>query len=163
MVTVVDAFNFIRDYGSGQSLKDRQMETHQEDARTIVDLLIDQIEFSNVVILNKVDLINEKERQTLRGIIVHLNPNAKLIETRFSQVDVTEILNTGLFDFEKVEQGPGWLKELRGEHIPETIEYGISSFVFRARRPFHAERLHSLVMKSERYGADSFLRPTDPC
>lgn len=140
MVTVVDAFNFLKDYSSIDSLQMRGESLGDEDQRNVVDLLIDQIEFCDVIILNKVDLINEDEKQKLFGILHSLNPRAKIEVSEFGQVNLDRVLNTNLFDFNAAAQAPGWLKELRGEHTPETEEYGIQSFVYRARRPFHPQR-----------------------
>lgn len=141
MVTVVDARNFLADYSEGADLKDRDLALSDEDERTISDLLIDQIEFANIIVLNKVDLVTLSELEELQSIIKHLNPDAKIIISSYGKVPLTELLNTGSFDFEKAAEASGWMKELRGEHIPETLEYGISSFVYRARRPVHPERL----------------------
>jgi G3E family GTPase len=140
MVTVVDAFNFFRDFGSADTLQDRHLTTEEKDERTIVNLLTDQIEFANVIILNKTDLVQPDQLKLLEGIIRKLNPDAKLIKTKFGEVSPREILNTKSFDYEKAQQSAGWIKELNNEHTPETEEYGISSFVFRDRRPFHPER-----------------------
>ena len=140
MVTVVDAFNFIRDFGSADSLIDRQQSRDDEDDRCVVDLLVDQIEFADVIILNKTDLVTREQLNLVTGIIKGLNPQAKLLEGQFGKVPLTEVLNTKRFSMEQAQEAPGWLKELRGEHTPETEEYGISSFVYRARRPFHPER-----------------------
>ncbi|MFO1442387.1 GTP-binding protein [Bacillus sp. Bva_UNVM-123] len=140
MVTVVDANRFWHDFASGESLLDRKQATDEMDTREVVDLLIDQIEFANVIILNKIDLVDEESIQELKAVLQRLNPDAKLIESSYGQVALNEILNTHLFDFEDASQGAGWIKELTEEHIPETEEYGISSFVYRRRRPFHPER-----------------------
>ena len=140
MITVVDAFNFIRDFGSADSLIDRQQSRDDEDDRCVVDLLVDQIEFADVIILNKTDLVTREQLDLVTGIIKGLNPQAKLLEGQFGKVPLTEVLNTKRFSMEQAQEAPGWLKELRGEHTPETEEYGISSFVYRARRPFHPER-----------------------
>lgn len=137
MVTVVDGYNFLRDYESDESIKSRGESLGEEDERTVVDLLVDQIEFCDVLILNKTDLINDAEKTRLLAILHSLNPRADIILSEFGKVDLSKVLNTGLFDFEAASQAPGWLKELRGEHTPETEEYGIRNFVFRARRPFH--------------------------
>ena len=142
MVTVVDALNFLKDYITADTLNDRNQGMGEDDERAIVDLLVDQVEFCDVLILNKCDLVQERELKEVRAILKKLQPRAKLIETTRSQVDLSEILNTGLFDFEKASQSAGWLQELNNEHIPETEEYGISSFVFRSERPFHPERLY---------------------
>ncbi len=145
MVTVVDAFNFLKDYSSRDSLQSRGQSLGEEDQRTVVDLLIEQIEFCDVIVLNKVDLITAEERSQLMGILHGLNPRAKIEISEFGKVTLSSVLDTGLFDFEEASKAPGWLKELRGEHTPETEEYGISSFVYRARRPFHPKRFFVLV------------------
>lgn len=148
MVTVVDGFNFLRDYSSRDSLQARGESLGEEDARTVVDLLIEQIEFCDVIVLNKTDLISAAEREQLRAILRGLNPRARIEQAEFGRVALDRVLNTGLFDFEAASQAPGWLQELRGSHRPETEEYGIHSFVYRARRPFHPQRFFTLV-KSE--------------
>jgi G3E family GTPase len=140
MVTVVDANRFWADFASGESLLDRKQAVDETDTREVADLLIDQIEFANVILLNKVDLISPEDAKELEGVLKKLNPEAKIIQTTFGQVPLDEILNTHLFDFEKASQAAGWIKELNEEHTPETEEYGISSFVYRRRRPFHPER-----------------------
>jgi G3E family GTPase len=145
MVTVIDAFNFLKDYASMDMLHQRGESLGEEDERCVVDLLIDQIEFCDVLIINKIDLINTEQQQQLLAILHHLNPRAKIQIAEFSKVSLDSILNTQLFDFEQAAQAPGWLKELRGEHTPETEEYGIHSFVYRARRPFHPQRFYQLT------------------
>jgi len=145
MVTVVDAFNFLNDYSSYDSLKDRKLELNIEDERTIVDLLIEQIEFCDVVLLNKTDLISLQDKNRLSEILKRLNPGAKILESSFGQIDIKEILNTNLFDMEKASQSPGWIKELNGEHIPESEEFGLSSFIYTARLPFHPKRFWDLI------------------
>jgi G3E family GTPase len=145
MVTVVDAFNFFNDFGSAERLRDRKLTGEMEDDRSIVNLLTDQIEFANVIVLNKVDLVPTEKLKLLEGILIKLNPDAKLIKADHGKIDLKQILNTGLFDFEKAQQSAGWLKELNSEHTPETEEYGISSFVFRDRRPFHPQRFWDFV------------------
>ncbi|MBS3018180.1 putative metal chaperone YciC [Comamonas sp. PE63] len=145
MVTVVDGFNFLKDYESRDSLKTRGESLGQEDQRCVVDLLIEQIEFCDVLVLNKTDLISDTEQLRLRAILASLNPRAKIIEATFGKVPLASVLSTKLFNFEEAAKAPGWLKELRGEHKPETDEYGIGSFVYRSRRPFHPERFHRLV------------------
>ena len=147
MVTVVDAFNFFRDFGSPERLTDRNLTDIEGDHRTIVNLLTDQVEFANVIILNKADLVTPESIGVLKTVIQKLNPGAKIIESSYSKVDPTEILNTGLFNFEEAEQSAGWLEELqKDEHTPETEEYGISSFVFRSKKPFHSDRFWSYVV-----------------
>lgn len=145
MVTVVDAFNFLKDYSSRDSLQSRGESLGEEDHRTVVDLLVEQIEFCDVIVLNKVDLITAEQRTQLMAILHGLNPRARIEVSEFGKVALDSVLDTGLFDFEQASQAPGWLKELRGEHTPETEEYGVASFVFRARRPFHPKRFFDLV------------------
>ncbi len=145
MVTVVDAFNFLRDYSSRDSLQSRGESMGEEDQRTVVDLLIEQVEFCDVIVLNKVDLISEDERERLMAILRGLNPRARIEIARFGEVPLGKVLQTGLFDFDEASKAPGWLQELRGTHKPESEEYGIHSFVYRARRPFHPERFAAWV------------------
>ncbi len=143
MVTVVDAYRFWHDFSSGESLLERNEAVNEEDTREVVDLLIDQIEFCDLLILNKCDMVNEEDLAELEQVLRKLQPSAKFIRTSFGKVDPKEILNTGLFDFEKASQSAGWLQELQKEsHTPETEEYGITSFVYRRRIPFHPERLN---------------------
>ncbi|MDP8568706.1 zinc metallochaperone GTPase ZigA [Methylophilus aquaticus] len=141
MVTVVDGYNFLKDYSSQDMLGDRGESLGEEDERTVVDLLVDQIEFCDVLVLNKTDLMTPSEIGQLEGILKTLNPRAHLLHSSFGKVPLNRIMNTGLFDFDQAAEAPGWLQELRGEHVPETEEYGISSFVYRARKPFHPQRL----------------------
>lgn len=142
MVTVVDAANFLADYQAGQELKDRGLEMGPDDERSISHLLVDQIEFADVILLNKVDACDDKVRGVVRGIVERLNPRARIIETVKAKVGTAEILSTGLFDMEAARESPEWLRQARtGEHVPETEEYGIGHFVYRARRPFHPQRL----------------------
>ncbi|EOZ98627.1 Putative metal chaperone, involved in Zn homeostasis, GTPase of family [Indibacter alkaliphilus LW1] len=142
MVTVVDCFNFFKDFNTDELLKDRELTDIENDFRTIVNLLTDQIEFANVIILNKTDLVDEDTVGLLKASIKKLNPLAKILTSNFGKIAPKEILNTGLFDFEEAQSSAGWQKELQSEgHTPETEEYGISSFVFRDQRPFHPQRL----------------------
>ena len=145
MVTVVDSYNFIKDFSSPEYLTDRNLTDIENDERTIVDLLTDQVEFANVILLNKTDLVSESELRNLYDIINKLNPEARIISTNNSIVNLNEVINTGLFDFEKSENSAGWIKELENEHTPETEEYGIGSFVFRQKKPFHPERFLNFV------------------
>lgn len=145
MVTVVDGFNFLRDYESSESIQSRGESMGEEDARTVVDLLVDQIEFCDVLILNKTDLIDEAEKARLMAILRSLNPRARIVTSEFGKVPLGQVLDTGLFDFEAASLAPGWLQELRGAHTPETEEYGIRNFVFRARRPFHPLRFAKVI------------------
>ena len=140
MVTVVDAFNFFKDFGTSELLEDRNLTENEEDKRTIVNLLTDQIEFANVIILNKTDLSNAKDLALLKALLKKLNPEAKIIESLFSKVNLHDVLDTKLFDFETASNAAGWVKELNEEHVPETEEYGIGSMVFRDSRPFHPKR-----------------------
>ncbi len=145
MVTVVDAFNFLRDYDESSLLKNKSLAVNTEDMRTVTDLLIDQVEFANVIVLNKTDLIEKSELNKLQRILKRFNPEARLLRSTFGQVPLNEILNTGMFQFDKAADSPGWMKELRGGRQPETIEYGISSFVYKARVPFHPERIRNFL------------------
>ena len=148
MVTVVDAFNFFKDFGSPETLVDRNLTDIEGDERTIVNLLTDQIEFANVIILNKSDLVSEDTLGILKAAIKKLNPSAKILESSFSRISPKEILNTGLFNFEEAEQSAGWIEELsKDEHTPETEEYGIGSFVYRSRKPFDPERFWNFVQQ----------------
>lgn len=148
MVTVVDAFNFFKDFGSPETLMDRKLSDIEGDYRTIVNLLTDQIEFANVILLNKTDLVSAETLGVLRAAIHKLNPSAKIIESSFSKVSPHEILNTGLFDFEEAEQSAGWLAELnKEEHTPETEEYGIGSFVYRSKKPFDPVRFWRYIQE----------------
>lgn len=147
MVTVVDAINLTQDFSSHDFIGDRGESLGEGDTRTLVDLLTDQIEFADVIVLNKVTEAGPQRRDQARKIIRALNPDARLIETDFSKVAAAEILDTGLFDFDRAHEHPLWAKELYGfeEHVPETEEYGISSFVYRARRPFDPAKVHAVL------------------
>ncbi|MCH2224687.1 MAG: GTP-binding protein [Crocinitomicaceae bacterium] len=146
MVTVVDSFNFFKDFGSLETLTDRNMTDIEGDERTIVNLLTDQIEFANVIILNKTDLVSKEQLGVLTSAIQKLNPSSKIIESTYSKVAPNEILNTGLFDFEEAEQSASWIAELnKSEHTPETEEYGIGSFVYHTKKPFDPERFWNFV------------------
>ena len=149
MVTVVDAFNFFKDFGSPETLMDRELTEIDGDFRTIVNLLTDQIEFANVIVLNKVDLVNNDHIGVLKAAIHKLNPKAKIIETTFSNIEPSEVINTGLFNYEEAEQSAGWIEELnKDEHTPESEEYGISSFVFRSKYPFDSKRFWNYIQHS---------------
>ncbi|WP_293780126.1 zinc metallochaperone GTPase ZigA [uncultured Oxalicibacterium sp.] len=148
MVTVIDAFNFLKDYESHDELRQRGESMGNEDERTVVDLLVEQVEFCDVLILNKTDLVSEGELQRLTVILQRLNPRARIERSRFGEVPLDKVLDTGLFDFEQASQAPGWLQELRGTHQPETETYGIGSFVYRARRPFHPQRFYALTQRA---------------
>lgn len=144
MVTVVDARNFMHDYYSTEDVQDRKQGVSDEDERTIVHLLTDQVEFANVIVLNKTDTVSPGELADIRSVIQALNPRARVIETQQSDVPLANVLDTGLFQMAEAEQTEGWLDSLNG-HTPETEEYGISSFVYKARRPFHPMRLQQWI------------------
>lgn len=147
MVTVVDCYNFFKDFGSADTLIDRSLAEDFNDHRTVVNLLTDQIEFANVIILNKTDLVHSEIVGTLKAAIYRLNPTAQVVESLFGKVDPKVIIGTQLFDFEKAASSTGWIKELESDHIPETDEYGISSFVFRAAKPFHPQRWYRYLQE----------------
>ena len=140
MVTMVDAEAFLADYDSSDDLVERDMGAEDDDIRTTSDLLIEQVEFADVLIINKIDKVSEAEKQELSALLKRLNPEAKLIMAKYGEVPLKEILNTNRFDFDKAANSAGWLKEIRGSSKSEADEYGFSSFVFRARLPFHTER-----------------------
>ncbi len=145
MVTVVDAAHFLEQYREAQSLQERGEAMNDEDERTVADLFVDQVEFANVLLVNKTDLVSAEERCELLGTLKALNPNARIFETERSRVPLDEVLDTGLFDMEKVQTSARWIQELNGIHTPETEEYGIASFVFHARRPFHPKRFWDFI------------------
>ena len=140
MVTVVDAFNFLKDFSSPDYLTTRSLTDMEGDTRTIVNLLTYQIEFANVIIINKIDLVTQEQLKELQAIIHKLNPEARIILANKSTVELKSVINTGLFNYEIAEASAGWIKELENEHTPETEEYGISSLVFRSKKPFHPDR-----------------------
>ena len=130
MVTVVDAVNFLKDYEEAKYLKDSGESLGEEDERSVADLLVDQVEFADLILISKTDLVNSDEIKRLTAILRTLNTSAKIVPISHGKVDMNEVLDTGLFDFERAQQAPGWLKEMRGEHVPETEEYGIGSFTY---------------------------------
>ena len=144
MVTVVDAANLINNYSSTDFLRDRGESLGEQDERTLVDLLVEQIEFANVILLNKVDLISKEQLKTVTAIIRGLNTKAKIIETTLSKVELKEVMDTKLYDLEEAQDHPLWAQELYNPdaHVPETDEYGITSFVYRARAPFDPKKIH---------------------
>ena len=152
MVTVVDAVNFLKDYEEAKYLKDSGESLGEDDDRSVADLLVDQIEFADILLVSKTDLVESEDIEKLKAILKSLNTHAQILPISQGQVDVEEVLDTGLFDFERAQQAPGWLKEMRGEHIPETEEYGIGSFSFIARLPFHPERFHHFLHSTKQYG-----------
>ena len=145
LVTVVDAVNFLADFEAAQDLAERGESLGEDDERSVADLLIEQVEFCDVLVVSKTDLVTSQQLQRLMAILRSLNSRARIIQADNGQVELTQILNTGLFNFEQAQQAPGWLAELRGEHTPETEEYGISSFAFTARKPFHPARFHAFL------------------
>ena len=150
MVTVVDAANLIQNYSSTDFIKDHGESLGEEDERTLVDLLVEQIEFANVIILNKSDLVSVKEMELVKSIIVGLNAKAKIIKTTMAQVPLEEVMNTGMFKLEEAQSHPLWAQELYHfkDHVPETEEYGISSFVYRARDPFIPAKIHAFFKQN---------------
>lgn len=152
MVTVVDAVNFLNDYDQAKYLQETGEHLGEEDERSVADLLIDQVEFADVILISKTDLAAADEIERLTAILRSLNTSARIIPIENGQVTVSDILGTGLFNFEKAQQAPGWLKELRGEHKPESEEYGISSFTYSARRPFHPEKFYQFLHSSNQKG-----------
>ncbi|MCY1054663.1 zinc metallochaperone GTPase ZigA [Nannocystis sp. SCPEA4] len=147
MVTVVDAANFLRDYDSRATLRQRGLALDRSDERTLVDLLIEQVEFADVLVINKVDLVAPEEVARLAAILRQLNREAEIVHATHGHVPLRTLLGTGRFSFERAAQAPGWLRELRGEHLPETEAYGIANFVYRARVPFHPERFWAQVRR----------------
>lgn len=147
MVTVVDAANFLNDFQQADMLQETGESLGEEDNRSVADLLVDQIEFCDVILISKTDLCSPEQLKAVTGVIKSLNPEAEIIPIERGRVDLKQVLATGKFDFEKAEQSPGWLREVRGEHIPETEEYGISSFTYVARRPFNPEKFYAFLHK----------------
>ncbi|MET8630211.1 GTP-binding protein [Kitasatospora sp. NPDC004669] len=145
MVTVVDAANFLPELHTGDELTERGLDQYEEDERTVSDLLMDQVEFADVIVLNKTDLVTPAEADRLAATLSRLNPSARIVRSVAGRVRPEEVLGTGLFDVARAQEAPGWVAELNGDHVPETEEYGISSLVFRADRPFHPARLWHLV------------------
>jgi len=149
LVTVVDAVNFLRDYLGAQDMRDAGQSVNENDERNIADLLVDQVEFANVILISKADLVSGEELCNLVAILHQLNPDTDILPMVMGQVPLERVLNTSRFDFAQAEHAPGWLKVFRGEHTPETEEYGIASFAYRARRPFHPERFHRFLYEGE--------------
>ena len=152
MVTVVDAVNFLKDFEEAKYLKDKGESLGEDDERSVADLLVDQVEFADLILISKTDLIDDQALKKLVVIIKTLNTKAKIIPIIKGEVELDEVLNTGLFDFEQAQQAPGLLKEMRGEHIPETEEYGIASFCYEARKPFHPEKFLDFLHSTQKYG-----------
>ena len=152
MVTVVDAVNFLKDYEEAKYLQETGESLGEDDERSVADLLADQVEFADLILISKTDLATPAEVERLTAILKTLNTDARIIPISHGQVDLDDVLNTDLFDFERAQQAPGWLKEMRGEHVPETEEYGIGSFTYEARRPFNPEKFHQFLHSTDRYG-----------
>tara|TARA_A100001035_G_scaffold243747_1_gene210970 strand:+ start:737 stop:1951 length:1215 start_codon:yes stop_codon:yes gene_type:complete len=152
MVTVVDAVNFMKDYEEAKYLQETGESLGENDDRSVADLLVDQIEFADVILVSKTDLVKKEDIKKLKAIIKTLNTQAEIIPITEGRVEIDKVLNTGLFNFEKAKEAPGWLKEMRGDHIPETEEYGISSFTYKARRPFYPEKFYNFLHSTEQYG-----------
>lgn len=152
MVTVVDAVNFLNDYEQANDLQQTGESLGEDDDRSVADLLVDQVEFADVILISKTDLITSVQLNKLTAILNTLNTQAKIIPISNGNININEVLNTGLFNFERAQQAPGWLKEMRGEHIPETEEYGISSFNYTARRPFDPEKFYNFLHSTEQFG-----------
>ncbi|MFJ1729944.1 GTP-binding protein [Streptomyces sp. NPDC088254] len=153
MVTVVDAANFLPELAGGDELVERGLDQYEDDERTVSDLLMDQIEFADVIVLNKLDLVDADTADRLRATLTRLNPVARIVPAVHGRIAVRDVLGTRLFDLERAQQAPGWVMELNGDHVPETEEYGISSTVFRSELPFQPDRLWSFVTKELDSGA----------
>jgi G3E family GTPase len=147
LVTVVDAVNFPEEYLAARSLQETGESLGDDDERTVADLLIEQVEFADVLLVSKTDLVEDDDVQALMAVLRSLNRNAKILPMSQGNIELTQVLNTGLFDFDRASAAPGWLAEIRGEHVPETEEYGISSFVYDARRPFHPQRFWQFLQQ----------------
>ena len=152
MVTVVDAVNFLKDYEDAKYLQDTGESLGEDDERSVADLLVDQIEFADVILISKTDLVKAEDIAKLKAILKNLNTNARILPITMGNVDIDDVLNTGLFDFKRAQEAPGWLQEMRGEHTPETEEYGISSFSYVARRPFLPKKFFNFVHSTEQFG-----------
>jgi len=152
MVSLVDAVNFSDAYREAQGLNEIGAGLGPEDERTVSDLLIEQVEFADVLVITKTDLVDEARLIELEGVLKSLNPRAQIVRAAHGDVPLDAILDTKLFDFDQASTAPGWLAEMRGTHTPETEEYGISSFVYRARRPFHPQRLYDFLVAGWRHG-----------
>ena len=152
MVTVVDAVNFLNDYEQAQSLQEAGESLGDEDERSVADLLVEQVEFADVILISKTDLVPATDVERLTAILRTLNTHAEIIPISLGKVDTDAVLSTGLFDFARAQQAPGWLKEMRGEHVPETEEYGIASFSYVARRPFHPQKFFDFLHGTQKFG-----------
>ncbi|MAJ43123.1 MAG: 4-hydroxytetrahydrobiopterin dehydratase [Candidatus Marinimicrobia bacterium] len=156
MVTIVDSVNFLRNYDEAKNLKEVGESLGEDDHRSVADLLVDQVEFADIILISKKDLVKKYDIKKLTAILKTLNTTAEIIPISNGKIEIDKILNTGLFDFDRAQQAPGWLKEMRGEHIPETEEYGISSFVYQARKPFYPQKFHDFL--NSKYIAGKLIR-----
>lgn len=152
MVTVVDAVNFLVDYDEAKYLQETDEHLGEDDERSVADLLVDQVEFADIILVSKTDLVDNNTLDRLIAVLKTLNTEAEIIPIKHGQISITSILGTGKFSFERAQQAPGWLKEMRGEHVPETEEYGISSFTYTARRPFHPEKFFNFIHQKDLQG-----------
>ena len=152
MVTVVDAVNFLKDYEEAKYLHEAGESLGEEDERSVTDLLIEQVEFADILLISKTDLATPADLQKLTAILQTLNTHARIIPIANGEIDLSYVLDTGLFDMERAKLAPGWLQEMRGEHVPETEEYGISSFTYTARRPFYPEKIHHFFHNTDKFG-----------
>ena len=152
MVTVVDAVNFLKDYDEAKYLKESGESLGEDDERSVADLLVDQVEFADIILISKTDLVELSDVERLKAILKTLNTHAQIIPISHGKIDIDRVINTKLFDFERAEKAPGWLKEMQGEHVPETEEYGISSFSYTARRPFYPEKFFKFLHDTKSFG-----------
>lgn len=152
MVTVVDAVNFPGEYFAARSLQEAGATIDKEDVRTVTDLLVDQVEFADVILISKTDMVDDDDLGALEAVLRTLNTSARIHRMVQGRIELEQILDTGLFDFTRAQESPGWLQEMRGSHVPETEEYGIGSFVYRARRPFHPERFWNFLYQPWKSG-----------
>ncbi len=152
MVTVVDAVNFHKDFNEAMDLMEKGQVLDEEDTRNVADLLTDQVEFCDVILISKTDLINKEQLIELKNLLHSLNPDANIIPIENGNVALDKVINTNSFDFMKAQQAPGWLKEMRGEHVPETEEYGIQSFVYTARKPFYPKKFYDFLHQERKQG-----------
>lgn len=152
MVTVVDAVNFLNDYDEAEDLQETEESLGEEDERSVADLLVDQVEFADVILISKTDLAERFDIERLTAILKTLNTHAQIIPISQGNVNINAVLNTRLFNLERAQQAPGWLKEMRGEHVPETEEYGIGSFSYLARKPFHPKKFYQFLHNTQEYG-----------
>ena len=152
MVTVVDAVNFLKDFDEAKYLQDVGESLGEEDERSVADLLVDQVEFADVILISKTDLVAQSDIDKLTAVLKTLNTDATIVPISNGNIETNKILDTGLFDFARAQQSPGWLKEMRGEHVPETEEYGISSFTYEARRPFHPDKFFKFLHGTKQFG-----------